>query len=85
MIARTRQSRYRMLLLLPPLALGVPAPAMAEDAMHITVCGSAGTVQIPLPANSPLRQKDSCPGACHAITCERQKGDRKGNKPCCDT
>ncbi|AJP71812.1 hypothetical protein [Sphingomonas hengshuiensis] len=62
--------RLRLLLLLPPLALAVPAPAAPMKPAYGRLCGGGAGGREDMPGKQP------CPVACHAALCERQRKGR---------
>lgn len=60
--------KLRLLLLLPPLALAVPAPATPMPPMFGRFCGGG-----PGGGDVPRKDEPPCPIACHAALCDRQR------------
>ncbi|ATY33564.1 hypothetical protein CVN68_17655 [Sphingomonas psychrotolerans] len=63
--------KRRLFLLLPPLALAVPAPATGA-----TIFGRFCGTQPAAPAD-PVPRKDPCATTCHAMPCERQRAAKR--------
>ncbi len=55
--------------MLPALCMAFGTPDVGERMMLVTLC-SGGHALVEVPGK---HREDPCPGACHAITCERKR------------